>query len=149
MSPSVKYRDLTDPEIKTLKEGGCRCDNWKTVKVTSGFNSSLFINVTFSGDIKLGECKKTYTDESGVSSNCGISNAHIHNCRVGTNVLISNIGDYIANYNIEDDVVIKNCGRSIPREILPSATGQRLRSSMRPAAGQSGSGTGFRLIRLI
>jgi hypothetical protein len=26
-------------------------------------------------------------------------------------VLINNIGDYIANYNVEDDVVIKNCGK--------------------------------------
>ncbi len=42
---------------------------------------------------------------------CGISNAHIHNCSIGSNVLINNIGDYIANYNIEDDVVIKNCGK--------------------------------------
>ncbi|MDQ1332855.1 MAG: hypothetical protein QG576_890, partial [Bacteroidota bacterium] len=33
------------------------------------------------------------------------------NCTIGSNVLISNIGDYIANYNIEDEVVIKNCGK--------------------------------------
>ena len=36
---------------------------------------------------------------------------HIHNCEIGSDVLISNIGDYIANYRIEDDVVIKNCGK--------------------------------------
>ena len=30
---------------------------------------------------------------------------------MGSNVLIINIGDYIANYTIEDDVIIKNCGR--------------------------------------
>jgi len=111
MSPSVKYRDLTASEIKTMNAGGCRCDNWEVVKVTMGFDPSLFMNVTFSGDVKLGACGKTYTDESGVTSSCGISNAHIHNCTIGSNVLISNIGDYIANYNIEDDVVIRNCGK--------------------------------------
>ncbi len=50
-------------------------------------------------------------DKSGVSTRSGISNAHIHNCDIGSDVLISNIGDYIANYRIEDDVIIKNCGK--------------------------------------
>ncbi len=50
-------------------------------------------------------------DKSGVSVRCGISNAHIHNCTIGSNVLICNIGDYIANYLIGDDVIIKNCGK--------------------------------------
>ena len=35
----------------------------------------------------------------------------LHNCTIGSNVIINNIGDYIANYNIEDNVVIKNCGK--------------------------------------
>ena len=59
----------------------------------------------------LGEFIKTFTDESGVSTRSGISNAHLHNCVIGSNVLIGNIGDYIANYTIEDEVVIKNCGK--------------------------------------
>ena len=111
MSTSINYRKLSDSEIKTLQTNGCKCDDWKKVKVISGFNPSQCTNVTFSGDIKLGEFKKTYTDESGVSIRCGISNAHLHNCTIGSNVLINNIGDYIANYNVEDDVVIKNCGK--------------------------------------
>ena len=111
MKTSGKYRSLSDSEIKTLHNNGCRCDDWKNVKVAKGFNPSHCSNVTFSGAIKIGEFKKTFTDESGVSIRCGISNAHIHNCNIGSNVLISNIGDYIANYNIEDDVVIKNCGK--------------------------------------
>ena len=41
----------------------------------------------------------------------GILNARLHNCTIGSNVIINNIGDYIANYNIEDKVVIKNCGK--------------------------------------
>jgi carbonic anhydrase/acetyltransferase-like protein (isoleucine patch superfamily) len=46
-----------------------------------------------------------------VTVRCGISNAHIHNCEIGSDVLISNIGEYIANYHIEDDVIITNCGK--------------------------------------
>jgi hypothetical protein len=111
MSTSIKYRKLSDSEIKTLHSNGCKCDDWNKVKVIRGFSPSQCTNVIFSGDIKLGEFTKTYTDESGVSIRCGISNVRLHNCTIGSNVLINNIGDYIANYNIEDDVIIKNCGK--------------------------------------
>ena len=111
MSSTVKYRNLSDDEIKVMQASGCRCDDWMLVKVVSGFDPSRYSNVTFSGDIKLGDCNSTYTDESGVSTRCGIANARLHNCTIGTNVIICNIGEYIANYKIEDDVVIKNCGK--------------------------------------
>lgn len=107
----MKFRNLSDSEIGVLKAGGCRCDEWNRVKVAEGFDPSRCSSVNFSGDIKLGEFIKTFTDDSGVSTRSGISNAHLHNCTVGSNVLIANIGDYIANYRIEDDVVIKNCGK--------------------------------------
>jgi len=107
----MKFRNLSDSEIGVLKAGGCRCDEWNRVKVVEGFDPSRCTDVTFSGDIRLGEFIKTFTDESGVSTKSGISNAHLHNCTVGSNVLIGNIGDYIANYIIEDEVVIKNCGK--------------------------------------
>jgi hypothetical protein len=111
MSNVKKFRRLTGPEIRTLNANNCRCEDWSRVKVLEGFDPARCINVTFSGDIKLGNFKSSYTDESGVSIKCGISNAHIHNCSVGSNVLINNIGDYIANYNIQDNVIIKNCGK--------------------------------------
>ncbi|MDQ1332481.1 MAG: hypothetical protein QG576_516, partial [Bacteroidota bacterium] len=106
-----KFRNLSSPEIKTLTANSCKCDNWDNVKVMGGFDPSRCFNTTFTGTIRLGNFNKTLTDESGVSIRCGISNAHLHNCTIGSNVLISNIGDYIANYNIEDEVVIKNCGK--------------------------------------
>ncbi|HBE42932.1 MAG TPA: DUF4954 domain-containing protein [Bacteroidales bacterium] len=111
MNPSANYRNLSDSEIITLKANGCRSDEWERVKVSGKFDPVHCTNVTFSGDIKLGEYTKIYTDDSGVTTRSGISNAHLHNCNIGSNVLIGNIGDYIANYNIEDEVVIKNCGK--------------------------------------
>jgi hypothetical protein len=107
----IEYRNLTKKEIETLKSNSCKCQNWSKVKVIDGFDPASCINVTFSGDIHLGKFNSTFTDESGVSIKCGISNTHLHNCTIGSNVLISNTGDYIANYSIEDDVVIKNCGK--------------------------------------
>jgi hypothetical protein len=111
MSPAKKFRRLSAQEVNTLTTNGCRCEDWSRVKVLDGFDASRCYNVIFSGDISLGRFKNSYTDESGVSIKCGIYNAHIHNCSLGSDVLISNIGDYIANYNIEDEVVIKNCGK--------------------------------------
>jgi len=111
MNLTGKYRKISGSEIKILEANGCKCDDWEKIQVADGFDPERCSNVTFSGNIRLGELVKTYTDESGVTTRCGISNAFLHNCSIGSNVLISNIGDYIANYNIEDDVIIKNCGK--------------------------------------
>ena len=81
------------------------------LKVKEGFDPSYCNNVIFSGDIRLGIFGKSYSDESGVSISSGINNAQLHNCTIGSDVAIINTGDYIANYIIEDDVVIKNCGK--------------------------------------
>jgi len=105
------YRNLAIPEVKALKRNGCSCDDWNRVIVKEGFDPSSCFNVIFSGDITLGVFKEPFIDESGISIPSGILNARLHNCTIGSNVIINNIGDYIANYNIEDKVVIKNCGK--------------------------------------
>lgn len=105
------YREISKSEIEVLKLNGCCCDNWDHVRVKNGFNPSRCKNVIFSGDITLGIFEKPFVDESGVSIPSGIINATLYNCSVGSNGLIQNIGDYIANYNIGDNVVIKNCGK--------------------------------------
>lgn len=110
MKTENKFRALSPVEISKLEAAGCSCDDWKKIKVSGQFDTSRYRNVTFSGEVKIAASTRSVTDESGVTIRCGIYNAHIHNCVIGANVLISNIGDYIANYIIEDDVVIKNCG---------------------------------------
>jgi Domain of unknown function (DUF4954)/Domain of unknown function (DUF6819) len=105
------FRNLTGPEISDLMSNGCTCSDWNCVMVKDGFEAKKCVNVIFSGNIKLGVFDKPFIDESGVSIPRGIFNARLHNCTIGSNVIINNIGDYIANYNIEDNVVIKNCGK--------------------------------------
>ena len=105
------FRHLTDQEISALKANGCSCEKWNYMKVLDGFDPSYCKNVIFSGDIRLGVFSKPFVDESGLSIRSGINNARLHNCTIGSNVIINNIGDYIANYIIEDDVIIKNCGK--------------------------------------
>jgi len=111
MDSNTKFRKLIGSEIEKLTSNGCLCEDWNRIEVLDGFDPERCINVTFSGEIKLGIFSKLHTDKSGVSTRCGIYNAHIHNCTVGSNTLISNIGDYIANYRIDEEVVIKNCGK--------------------------------------
>jgi len=106
-----KFRKLTNAETEVLKSNGCSCSDWSRVKVKDAFDPSSCFNVIFSGDVSLGIFNEPTTDSSGVSTPCGIMNARLHNCTIGSNVIISNIGDYIANYTIEDNVVIKNCGK--------------------------------------
>lgn len=105
------YRQLSLNEISLLESSGCSCSDWSRVQVEGEIDSSRFVNVVFSGNIKLNKFDEEYIDDSGVVSKTGIYNAHIHNCTIGSNVLIKNIGEYIANYVIEDRAVVKNCGR--------------------------------------
>jgi len=106
-----KYRKLTRNEIQSMTGNNCSCDDWGKIMVMEGFNPLQCKNVSFSGDIKLGVFDKPFVEESGVSIPAGILNARIHNCTIGSNVVINNTGEYIANYNIEDEAIIKNCGK--------------------------------------
>jgi hypothetical protein len=110
-TPTPAYRNLTPAETEVLVTNGCKCDDWNRVMVKEGFNPLCCVNVIFSGDIALGVFNESFVDRSGVSIKSGILNARLHNCTIGSNVIINNIGDYIANYEIEDKVVIKNCGK--------------------------------------
>jgi hypothetical protein len=105
------YRKLSKQEVESLEKNSCKCDDWNRIMVKEGFNPLRCVNVIFSGDIELGVFNETFYDRSGVGIPSGILNARLHNCTVGSNVIINNIGDYIANYRIEDNVVIKNCGK--------------------------------------
>jgi hypothetical protein len=105
------YRSLTGEETKILHSNGCSCNDWSRVRVSEGFDPAVCINCIFSGDIRLGVYNGSYADESGVAIPSGLQNTRLHNCTVGSNVIINNTGDYIANYIIEDNVVIRNCGK--------------------------------------
>lgn len=111
MNALSAHKPVSEEEIKILMGNNCTCDNWTNVEVKEGFCPANYINVSFSGRIKLGLSDKHYVDESGVTVKSGIVNAHIHNCTIGDNVSIVNVRDYIANYLINDEVIIRDCGR--------------------------------------
>ncbi|HUV40757.1 MAG TPA: DUF4954 family protein [Sedimentisphaerales bacterium] len=105
---AAEFRSLSDAEIQKLADQGCVCSDWSRVQVNDGFNAARVRNTQFSGCVKLGTFDRELTFAGGIKRATGISNANIHNCRIGNNVFINNVRNYLANYIIEDDVIIEN-----------------------------------------
>jgi NDP-sugar pyrophosphorylase family protein len=103
-----KFRPLSAEEISTLTNQGCSCSDWGKVRVAEGFEAGRIKSTHFSGEVKLGVFEKEVCFCGGVKRPTGINNATIHNCRIGNNVYIGQVRNCIANYVIEDDVVIEN-----------------------------------------
>ncbi len=105
---ALKFRQITPPQIDKLLLQGCTCENWANVEVADGFNPTTVKTTHFSGKINLGVFNKQISFPGGLTKPAGITDATIHNCTIGNNVYISQIRNYIANYTIEDDVIIEN-----------------------------------------
>lgn len=110
-----KYRNLTESEIGSLTAQGCVAQDWALVRVSEKFDVGSVRNVRFGGEVFIGVCGTALTDADGVKRRSGIYNSEIINCRIGDDIFISNIGSYIANYDIEDNVIIENTGKIVCR----------------------------------
>jgi len=104
----VEFHPLSADQIEQLTRQGCSCDDWSKVQVAEGFNAEAVRSTHFSGCVKLGVFRKQVSFFGGVAKPSGISHATIHNCVIGDNVYISRVRNYIANYVVQDDVVIDN-----------------------------------------
>ena len=102
------YRKLTDEEIGQLIVQGCSCEDWNLIEVTTDFLPDQVRFTKFSGYNKLGRFDEEITLFGGVRMKTGLVNAHIHNCTIGDNALISSVKSYIANYSIGPNVIIHN-----------------------------------------
>jgi len=103
-----KFHPLSSEEVARLTAQLCTCDDWSKIEVAEGFNAARVKSTHFSGSVKLGVFDGQASFSSGLKKPAGISNVTIHNCTIGDNVYINQVGNYIANYLIEDDVVIEN-----------------------------------------
>ncbi|MDR0419725.1 MAG: DUF4954 family protein, partial [Prevotellaceae bacterium] len=103
----MKYRNLTSEEVDILEKQQNQCTDWNLVEVAEGFSPKHIRNVNFSGKIKLGKLEKTISLPGGVQRNTGITNANIYNCDIRDNVFINNVRGSIANYVIDENVVIE------------------------------------------
>ncbi|MDL2276974.1 DUF4954 family protein [Parabacteroides sp. OttesenSCG-928-G07] len=110
-------RTLQPEEIRILERQRCKADDWSNVLVPEVFDIDYVHHVCFSGRIELGRFTKTITFSGGVTRHSGIQNATLHNCRIGDDVLIENVINYIANYTIGNDVVIQNVNILVTDEL--------------------------------
>lgn len=98
-----------DPKgILQLKSQGCVSNDWNRLFVKKTTDLSKIINVTFSGENYLGNISGSKSFYGGIEKSNIIQNVHFHYCRIGDNPYINNVKNYIANYNIGNDVVIDN-----------------------------------------
>ena len=108
LKKNQEYRTVSQSEIQILMQQGCTSVDWDQISVGNGFIPQNIRNVQFSGTVRLGDTSGTIAFTGGVVRNCGIYNASIHNCTIGDHVYIHHISNYIANYDIEDHVVMEN-----------------------------------------
>jgi NDP-sugar pyrophosphorylase family protein len=102
------FRSLTEAEVAKLEQQGCSCSDWRSIEVAEKFNPERVRYTHFSGKVKLGVFEKDVSFSGGLTKPAGIRNATIHNSIIGNNAYIDQIRNYIANYIIEDDVLIEN-----------------------------------------
>ncbi|UCG57481.1 MAG: DUF4954 family protein [Phycisphaerales bacterium] len=103
-----EYHSLSPEDIERLQNQGCTCDDWAKVLVAEGFDADTVRSTHFCGEVKLGVFEKRVSFFGGLTKPAGISDATIYNCEIGNDVYISRVRNYIANYVVEDGVVIDN-----------------------------------------
>jgi len=103
-----EFRNLSATEISQLIQQGCMASGWDQVLVSQKFNTNNVRNTQFSGSVRIGDTSGTVEFSGGITRNCGIYNASIHNCTIGDHVYINQITNYIANYDICDHVILEN-----------------------------------------
>lgn len=108
LSNTHGFRNLSATEISQLIQQGCMASSWDQVLVSQAFNINNVRNAQFSGSVRIGDNTGTVEFSGGITRNCGIYNASIHNCTIGDHVYIHQITNYIANYDILDHVILEN-----------------------------------------
>ena len=102
------YSELTKKQIKSLEMQGCVADDWSRVAAVQPLDVSRIRGCHFSGRIQIGRLDGEVVLDGGMTRPTGIYNATLANCTLGDDVYIHNVENYIANYDIEDNVLIKH-----------------------------------------
>ncbi|MFA5728823.1 MAG: DUF4954 family protein, partial [Candidatus Neomarinimicrobiota bacterium] len=78
----MEQRHLNSSEITALDKNGCRAEDWSKVLVKNGFNPDWLHNVTFSGEVTLGDYSQIIEVEQGCMKKCGLYDSYIQNCTI-------------------------------------------------------------------
>jgi NDP-sugar pyrophosphorylase family protein len=106
-------RNIYAQEVELLRTNGCVATDWTQIFVPDDFQPQFVTDTRFSGRIELGSFTKEFTLAGGVHRHSGIHGATIHNCRIGDDVLIDGVHNYIANYVIGNGCRIENVNQIV------------------------------------
>ncbi|MCD8263397.1 MAG: DUF4954 family protein [Tannerellaceae bacterium] len=109
-------RNLRPDEIAAMQAKGCSAEKWSDIWVPASFSYEHISNTTFSGKIVIGILEKEFTLSGGVKKHSGIHQATLRNCTIGNDVLIENVQNYIANYQIGAGCFIQNVNLIVAEE---------------------------------
>ena len=101
----MAHSQLSEEQVQKLGKQGCTSTDWRQIFVDTSTDLTRLNNVLFTGEVRIGDTSGTCTVD-GVELPCGIYDASISGCEIGDHVRISRIGSVLANYIVENDVVI-------------------------------------------
>ena len=102
------FRKLFPDEIESLKSQHCKASDWDMIEVVESFRTDYVWHTRFSGHIRLGKFEDEFEMPGGMRKHAGLYHVTLHNVSVGNDCCIENVKNYIANYNIGDNVFIEN-----------------------------------------
>jgi NDP-sugar pyrophosphorylase family protein len=98
---------LTEQQVQQLLHQGCTATDWRAVNISPSTDLQRIQRVHFFGSVVVGDLSGSHIVDE-VEMRCGIYHASISNCVIGNQVRVAHIGSAIANYVVEDGVVIQN-----------------------------------------
>ena len=104
----MNYRKLTEVEVERLKAQMCKASDWSMIEVVEDFSPDYIHYARFSGNIRLGRFTSEFELAGGIKKHSGLYHVTLHNVTIGDDCCIENVKNYIANYEIEDNVFIEN-----------------------------------------
>ena len=104
-----EFRKLEKTEIEFLKSQGCISQSWEKILIKN-VDLNRIKDVSFHGKIKIKELNGNVSYHNKVKVEASITRATLIDVVINGNVYINNVGRLIANYEIEDGVIIENAG---------------------------------------
>ena len=104
-----EFRKLKKKEIEFLKSQGCISQSWDKILIKN-VDLNRIKDVSFHGKIKIKELNGNVSYHNKVKVEASITRATLIDVVINGNVYINNVGRLIANYEIENGVIIENAG---------------------------------------
>lgn len=103
----IRYRQLTQKEIKILEQNANSSDDWSKVQVADAFDAHLVKRCSFFGLVRIGKLEPWFHEFNNLRMPVGLYNSTIISCDIGDNVVIDNV-NFMSHYIVGNDVMLVN-----------------------------------------